>query len=167
MQARVDWEQKLEEQLPLLGHRNWVVVADAAYPASSNAGIETIAAEGDPLEVVRRVMARVSACRHVRAKVYTDLELDFVDELDAPGVRLYRQDLAALLGDSQLQAIPHEQILSRLDECARMFRVLIIKTELTIPYTSVFLELDCGYWSAGAEQRLREAMSEEPAQAAN
>ena len=38
------------------------------------------------------------------------------------------------------------------------FRVLIIKTDMTLPYTSVFCELDCGYWSAAAEQRLREAL---------
>ena len=30
---------------------------------------------------------------------------------------------------------------------------------MTIPYTSVFFELDCGYWNAGAEQRLREAIA--------
>ena len=28
---------------PVMGHRNWVVVADLAYPAQSRAGIETIA----------------------------------------------------------------------------------------------------------------------------
>jgi hypothetical protein len=27
---------------------------------------------------------------------------------------------------------------------------------MTIPYTSVFFELDCGYWNADAEQRLRQ-----------
>jgi hypothetical protein len=27
-----------------------------------------------------------------------------------------------------------------------------------MPYTSVFVELDCGYWSDAAEQRLRKAM---------
>ena len=30
---------------------------------------------------------------------------------------------------------------------------------MTIPYTSIFFELDCGYWSAEAEQRLREAIA--------
>jgi hypothetical protein len=35
---------------------------------------------------------------------------------------------------------------------------LIVKTDMTIPYTSVFFELDCGYWNAEAEQRLRQAM---------
>src|ERR1039458_10655620 len=30
--------------------------------------------------------------------------------------------------------------------------MLLIKTDMTIPYTSVFFELDCGYWNAEAEQ---------------
>jgi len=34
-----------------------------------------------------------------------------------------------------------------------------LKTNMTIPYTSVFFELDCGYWHPGAEERLREAMA--------
>ena len=55
--------------------------------------------------------------------------------------------------------IPHEQIIAKLDQSAQVFRVLIIKTEMTIPYTSVFFELDCGYWNADAEQRLREAIA--------
>lgn len=159
--ASDDWEQKLAEILPLLGHRNWVVIADSAYPASSNAGIETIVAKGDPLDVIRRVIAQISACSHVRANIYMDLELNFVDEQDAAGASRYRQELAALLKDSHPLTLPHEQILLKLDACARMFRVLIIKTELTISYTSIFLEFDCGYWTANAEQRLREAMSME------
>jgi hypothetical protein len=27
---------------------------------------------------------------------------------------------------------------------------------MTIPYTSVFFELECGYWDAASEKRLRE-----------
>jgi hypothetical protein len=36
--------------------------------------------------------------------------------------------------------------------------VLILKTNLRLPYTSVFIELDCGYWSPEAERRLRDKM---------
>jgi hypothetical protein len=39
-----------------------------------------------------------------------------------------------------------------------MFRILIVKTDMIIPYTSVFFELDCGYWNAEAEGRLRGSM---------
>jgi hypothetical protein len=34
----------------------------------------------------------------------------------------------------------------------------MIKTDLTLPYTSVFMELDCGYWSPESEAKMREKM---------
>ena len=41
------WEESLRKNLPLYGHRNWVVVADSAYPSQSRQGIETIVADED------------------------------------------------------------------------------------------------------------------------
>jgi hypothetical protein len=41
-QAQVSWQTKLEQELPLLGHRNWIVIADSAYPWQTAPGIETI-----------------------------------------------------------------------------------------------------------------------------
>jgi hypothetical protein len=70
----------------------------------------------------------------------------------------YRRQLEEVLYGSHLQRLPHEQIIHKLDQSAQTFRILIIKTEMTIPYTSVFFELDCGYWSAEAEDRLRQAI---------
>ena len=97
--------------------------------------------------------------KHVRANIYLDQELQFVAEADAPGVSHYRTQLAKLLTIAKTITLPHEQIITRLDQTAQFFRVLIIKTGLTIPYTSIFFELDCGYWSVEAEQRLRRAMA--------
>jgi hypothetical protein len=34
----------------------------------------------------------------------------------------------------------------------------MVKTTLAVPYTSVFLELDCGYWASEAEAKMREKM---------
>lgn len=153
-----DWERKLNTLLPLYGHRNWIVVADSAYPAQSKPGIETIAAGEDQIPVVKRVVNAIAAAKHVRANVYTDRELGFVSENDAPGIEDYRQQLMAVLYGSRALEIPHEQIIAKLDKSAEVFCILIIKTEMTIPYTSVFFELDCGYWSAEAEERLRRAM---------
>ena len=157
--AATDWKARLREVLPLFGHRNWIVVADSAYPAQSRPGIETLASGADQLHVVRRVLEAIDSAAHVRANVYADEELAFVPEEDAPGVEDYRRDLKVALDGAHVQYIPHEQIIHKLDQSAQVFRVLIIKTELTIPYTSVFFELDCGYWSADAEQRLREAIA--------
>ena len=38
--------------------------------------------------------------------------------------------------------------------------MLIIKTPMTLPYTSVFFQLECGYWNAESEQQLRDAMKD-------
>jgi len=157
--AAADWKARLSELLPLFGHRNWIVVADSAYPAQSRTGIETIASGEDQIHVVRQVLASINSAGHIRANVYADKELAFVPEADAPGIADYRRDLTAVLHGAHVQYIPHDEIIHKLDQSAQLFRVLIIKTEMTIPYTSVFFELDCGYWNADAEQRLREAIA--------
>jgi L-fucose mutarotase/ribose pyranase (RbsD/FucU family) len=154
----LDWERPFGDTLSLFGHRNWIVVADAAYPAQSNPGIETISTGADQVHVLRGVIDALAAASHIRANAYLDYELQFVSEADAPGVARYRRELELLLSDSVVNRLPHEQIIARLDQSARVFRILILKTELTIPYTSVFFELDCGYWSREAEERLREAI---------
>jgi hypothetical protein len=161
-QSAPNWQTLVRERLPLYGHRNWIVIADSAYPAQSGEGIETIVSGADQLEVVRHVLNLVSHSPHVRPIVYTDKELNFVSEEDAPGVSTYRRNLSGLLGALPRNSLLHENIIARLDETGKTFRVLIIKTNLTIPYTSVFLQLDCAYWGSEAEKRLREAMARSP-----
>jgi len=157
--TKPDWEQQLNSLLPLYGHRNWIVVADSAYPAQSKPGIETIVSGSGHIEVAGKVLEAINATRHVRANVYLDQELQYVAESDAPGVTRYRDHLTALLRNAQTTPMPHEQIIARLDQISQVFRVLILKTNLTIPYTSIFFELGCAYWPADAEGRMRKAMS--------
>jgi hypothetical protein len=152
------WRATLEKQLPLLGHRNWIVVADSAYPWQASAGVETIDTGAEHLEVVQAVLDAVSKARHVRPIVYTDAELPFVPEESAKGVTAYREALARILGSREARSLPHEQIIGRLDEAGRTFHILLLKTSLALPYTSVFVLLDCGYWGPDAEKALRDAM---------
>jgi hypothetical protein len=63
--------------------------------------------------------------------------------------------MTALFGD-RVKPVPHETLIARLDEVSRMFHVVILKTTLTIPYTSTFFELDCKYWDQEKERRLQE-----------
>ncbi len=154
-----DWEGKMKASLPLFGHRNWIVDADSAYPAQSRPGIETIVSGAGQIETARKVFEAIAASEHVRANIYLDQELGFVLEVDAPGLWLYRTQLAKLIESAMTIKLPHEHIIARLDQAAQLFRVLIIKTNLTIPYSTIFFELDCGYWNAEAEQRLRRAMA--------
>jgi L-fucose mutarotase/ribose pyranase (RbsD/FucU family) len=153
-----EWGNILRQRLPLFGHRNWIVVADAAYPMQSNQGIETIVCGDSQIEAARKVMEAIASSTHVRANVYTDAELPYLREEDAPGIDLFRRQLAQLLQQQPVRQIPHEEIIGKLDQAASLFRILLVKTNMVLPYTSVFFELDCGYWSADAEQRLRTAM---------
>jgi L-fucose mutarotase/ribose pyranase (RbsD/FucU family) len=153
--SSVGWEKVLLSRLPLYGHRNWIVVADSAYPAQSQPAIETILADADQLSVVQTVLAAIRNSPHTRANIYTDQELRYVREEDAAGITQYRLSLAQLLDKNSTSELPHETIIAKLDRAAQMFRVLIVKTDMTIPYSSVFLELNCAYWSSEAEIRLR------------
>lgn len=152
------WEQILKQRLLLFGHRNWLVIADSAYPAQSRAGIETIVAKDGQTTVLARTLAVLHECKHIKPSIYMDQELSFVPERDAPGVSSYREQLRSLFKGQEVRALPHEEIISRLDTVGETFRVLLVKTNMRIPYTSVFFELDCGYWNAEAEERLRSAM---------
>jgi D-ribose pyranose/furanose isomerase RbsD len=156
--SRPDWHAKLQQALHLLGHRNWILVVDSAYPLQSSPGVETIDTGADHLAVVKEVLAAVDHSIQVRPIVYMDAELPFVPESDAPGVTEFRRQMTALVGDRAVTSLPHEQLIHDVDDAGKTFNVLILKTRLTIPYTSVFLRLDCKYWSADAEVRLRAAM---------
>ena len=153
-----DWVHTIEERMPLFGHRNWLVVADAAYPAQSRPGIETILSGESQQDTMETVLAHLRACGHVRPIVHVDRELEFVDEKDAPGVGGYRQWLQTTLKGLTVNFAPHEEIIAKLDHAAQMFSILIIKSTMAIPYTSVFIEMDCGYWDADLEARLRAAI---------
>ncbi len=154
-----DWKSVLAERVPEYGHRNWIVIADSAYPAQKSEGIETIVTHADQLTVVRAVLDQLAKVKHVRPIVYLDEELNYVPESDAAGIEAYRRDLAKLLENRKPASLPHEQILAKLDRAGESFKVLVLKSDLTLPYTSVFFELDCGYWSPDAEKRLRDAMN--------
>ncbi len=160
--AADNWKAKLQTELPLLGHRNWIVVADSAYPLQTAPGIETIYVEADQLEVVKGVIAELAKTRHVKPTIYTDAEMKFVAEKNAPGISAYREALAKILTNQPAQVLPHEQIIAKLDEAGKTFKVLLIKTPLTKPYTSVFFQLECGYWNAESEKELREAIKGNP-----
>lgn len=155
-----NWKSTLDKVLPLFGHRNWIVVADSAYPTQANPGIETIATGSGHLELLDTVFSAIESAKHVRPRIYLDRELQHVSDQDAPGAINYREAMKLSLAKRETESLPHEQIIAKLDECAKLFRILILKSTLTVPYTSVFVELDCGYWNSDAEERLRRNMSE-------
>ena len=153
------WRDMLASRLQVYGHRNWIVIADAAYPSQSRSGVETIVTREDHLKVIEEVLKAVGNSRHVQAGVHLDKELTYVSEKDAPGIEAYRNNLHELLGQRPINTSLHNDLIASIDEASKTFDVLILKSTLTLPYTSVFLELGCGYWNDEAESRLRNGLT--------
>ncbi|MCX6342036.1 MAG: hypothetical protein NTU72_06605, partial [Fimbriimonadales bacterium] len=82
----------------------------------------------------------------------------FINDTFAPGISTYRKKLNSLLSGKPVQRLIHEDIIAKLDDAGKTFHVLLIKTPHIQPYTSVFFQLECGYWTGEAEKQLRESM---------
>jgi len=157
-QAQSDWRHIVDAQLPLMGHRNWIVVVDSAYPLQSAPGVETVETATDLLRVLDYVLGTIRNSSHVRPLVHTDAELLFVPESEAPGISQYREQLKARLSGIPADSVLHQQLINRLSGLGKDFHVLILKTDMKLPYTSVFVQLDCKYWTAQQEALLRARM---------
>jgi hypothetical protein len=155
-----DWKTKVLQTIPLLGHRNWILVVDSAYPMQVASGIETIETNASLFDAVQFVLHAIDQSVQVRPHIYMDSELPFVNDEDAPGASAYRSQIGALVGRYPQESLPHERIIANVDEAGKLFHVLVLKTNMTIPYTSVFIRLDCKYWSDDDESRLRKRMGE-------
>lgn len=150
------WKTEVEQTLKLFGHRNWIVIADGAYPEQSNPAIKTITIDDSQLDAVSFVSQLIEKTNHVTANIFIDKEMAFVVENDAKGIEKYRTDLTQVLEDKPVKTMLHEDIIRELDTSAKLFNILIIKTDLAIPYTSVFFQLECGYWNAESEKNMRQ-----------
>jgi hypothetical protein len=157
--AQSDWKAKVDAELPLLGHRNWILIADSAYPLQVSPGMEVVETGAGQIEVVEYVLQAIDHSAHVRPEIFMDAELPFVPDSDAPGASDYRSSIAAILRGYSVQSELHEKLIAQLGQAGQSFHVLVLKTRLTVPYSSVFIRLDCKYWPADAEARLRARMN--------
>src|ERR1700730_3460764 len=132
--ATPDWIKRLDGTMPLLGHRNWILIVDSAYPLQTSPGVETIETNAVQLEVVRTVLGEIENSIQVRPVVSMDAELPFISDSDAPGVSAYRSEIGKLLHQYPVQSRRHEKLISVNEEAGNTFPVLVLKTSMTIPY---------------------------------
>jgi hypothetical protein len=161
------WKAKVAAEMPLMGHRNWILVVDSAYPLQSSPGVETVETGSDQIDVVQFVLKKVNSSIHVRPDIYMDAELPFVPDTDAPGASAYRSQIADVLRNYPIEQDLHDKIIADIGATGSQFHVLVLKTNMTIPYSSVFIRLDCKYWSAEAEKHMREKMGIVPTSSAH
>ena len=153
------WKTVVAEELPLLGHRNWILVVDKAFPAQNAPGIHVVNTGEELLPVLKYALEQISQSTHVKPIVYTDKELSFITPELESGIEPFKKSLQDVLQGADTQTILHDSVFTKIDEASKLFKVLVLKTEGTIAYSSVFLNLDCKYWTGEKENALRQAMS--------
>lgn len=151
---KVDWKKEFREKLPLLGHRNWIVVTDMAYPLQTRPGITMLYTNDSYGNVLTFVTQTIREAQHIYPHVYQDREFALLTEEICPGIDSVRTAIGPLLSSGKVEFREHESLIAALDSVSRLFQVLVLKTNLTIPYSSVFFELDCKYWNAEQQRAL-------------
>ncbi len=153
-----DWKQQLNKEIPLLGHRNWILVVDKAFPLQNSEGVITIDTGDDLLGVLQYTLDQVGSASHIKPIIFVDKELDFINRKLVPEIDDYRKSLTGIIGNSDIQELLHDSVFVKIDAASKLFKTLVLKTNETIPYSSVFIQLDCKYWSPDQESQLRELM---------
>jgi hypothetical protein len=125
----------------------------------SSEGVQTIYTGENFLPVLKDVLKAIKKERHTMPTIYSDKELLFMRDDLSRGVDSFKSGLTQLLYKQNVQNLPHSEVLAKLDEASKLFNILVLKTENLIPYTSICIELDCGYWSEEKEKVLRERIS--------
>ena len=151
----MSWKDQFLTALPKLGHRNWIVVADAAYPQQAGTGVEVLVAETPLDDCLKFVLRAIEESGHVTPKVLLDSELAVLTDDLCPGVSALRDSIRFETSQYNVELADHEVILEKLNMEGVNYSVLVIKTHAMIPYTSVFLRLECGYWDKDRESILR------------
>ena len=149
---------ELAPHLEVLGARNWIVVADPTCPILAGEGVDVLVVEADATDVFREVLTTLSEQAHLTPRVWVCSEMNAVPETRAPGIRRYRRELHSLLRGCQHYEVTERVIGLQLAQAAQTYRILYIKTDTPLPYSSIAIELDSGYWNSSDEAELRERM---------
>lgn len=145
-------------QLQQLGARNWVVIADPTYPIPAGAGAVTMAVPSPTADTFREVLDLLELQASLTPRIWVCNEMEAVTEKLAPGMEEYRKDVNYLLSGRFCYRLDERIISMQLADAAQKFRVLYIKTNTQLPYSTIAIELDSGYWNPDAEAEIRERL---------
>lgn len=155
------WTQYFGPELQAMGYRNWVVVADAAFPMHSRRGVRTLMVDGEIPEVLNGVLEAVEGVQNVTPRIYLTREMRHVPNDRAPGMDEFRRNLEKALHGYPTRELESRSLSLLMEDSADTFSVLVLKTRTALPYSSVFIELENAYWDVDSEKEMRARMMEE------
>ena len=149
--AEQEWKDQLYKNLALVGARNWIVIAEASFPAYTGPGIKTMVSDKKSDEVLLEVLDILEEEAHVLPRIMISSELRSVTEDYAPGIKRYRNNINKMLPGRQHFELMSRTINSLIEDASKQFNVLVIKTKTALPYSNIYIELDSGYWNSESE----------------
>ena len=155
------WQAAVDRQAAQLGYRNWIVIAEASYPAQHRPGLRQVVADVDIPEALDYVLHALERTENLRPRVYLTRELRSIENDFAPGIDDMRKRINGALHGHEAAQLEQQSLMTLLEDTARSFDVLVIRTRSAMPYASVFLELQPGYWDEASESRLRDRIQHE------
>ncbi len=156
-----DWKGAVNQQVNQLGYRNWIVVSEASFPAHNRPGTRQLNADAEVPEVVDYVLNALESTQHVRPQTYLTREIRAVENNFAPGIDAMRERIRESLHGHEPTELDQQSLITLLESAHQNYDVLVIRTSTALPYSSVFLELQPGYWDAESEERLRQRIHRE------
>jgi hypothetical protein len=155
------WHAAVDRQAAQLGYRNWIVIAEASYPAQNRTGLRQVVADVEIPEALDYVLRALERTESLRPRVYLTRELRSVENDFAPGIDDMRKRINEALHGHEAAELEQQSLMTLLEDTGRSFDVLVIRTRSAMPYASVFLELQPGYWDEASESRLRDRIQHE------
>ncbi|MFC4995362.1 hypothetical protein [Rubritalea tangerina] len=150
------WQETVDSEIATLGAYNWIVIAESAYPAPGRPEAHLLHSPTHVPATLNHVLQSIESQGHVAPRIYLPKEAFLVQESQAPGMNAYRNALKKSLDDRPSQMLTSRMLESLMKGSTSGNRVLIIKTQTALPYTSVYIELESGYWDGESESALRQ-----------
>lgn len=161
LSKRTDWKSSVNHQVSQLGYQNWIVITEASFPARNRPGFRHVKADAEIPEVVDFVLNALEATQHVQARIFFTREMRAVENDFAPGIEEMRNRITESLHGYEPTELDQHSLITLIDSANKDYEVLVIRTPTALPYTSVFMELQPGYWDAESEDRLRGKIEKE------
>ncbi|RJR08801.1 hypothetical protein C4588_05450 [Candidatus Parcubacteria bacterium] len=157
---KLSWSKKFNSRLPVMGKDNWIIIGDAAHPSRRAIGIETIATRKSITSVLDYVLSGMDKTGHAGATAWISSELEKIPDRDAIGIAKVHQEIRRQLNNAKIttKTAIEQEILKMIEAEAGDYNILVLKSDTQLPYTTVYLHLDCRYWDETREKRLRDAL---------
>lgn len=152
------WATGLDAELRPMGFGNWIIISESSFPAHSGRGVRTVMVDGEIPEVIDHIVDYYDNSENVTPSFNTAREFPFVENDRAPGADEYRKTLKKALHGHEVREMDHRSLALLAQRNSGKFAVLVVKTKTALPYSSVFVELDTGYWDGDSEDALRDKM---------